>query len=150
MSIAASGFPTMLLLPRITTCFPGGSCPLRTRSSWTPAGVAGTNRGDPMSIRPTFTGWKQSTSFRGDTAATAFSVRICGGRGWCTRGLRAHVPLVSRVLADEDGDEAGRAPPRDQRVDPGLELGPDRVRDRLPVDHDRPHRRLPGRHGGRP
>ena len=36
----------MLLRPKITTCLPPGSFPLRIRSSTTPAGVAGANRED--------------------------------------------------------------------------------------------------------
>jgi len=45
MSNAAKGLPTMLLRPTITMSFLSGSCPLRTKSSTTPDGVAGANRG---------------------------------------------------------------------------------------------------------
>src|SRR5438876_251842 len=85
MRSAARGFPTMLLRPAMTTSFPPGSWPERRRSSTTPAGVAGAKRGRPIRTSPTFVGWKQSTSFRGSTAATARSTRICGGSGCCTR-----------------------------------------------------------------
>src|SRR2546428_2117112 len=82
---AASGFPTMLLRPTITTSRPLGSYPLRVRSSTTPEGVAGANRGRPISTRPTFTGWKQSTSLSGLTAETALSTEIWSGNGCWTR-----------------------------------------------------------------
>src|SRR5207247_1715531 len=82
---AASGFPTMLLRPTITTSLPLGSYPLRVRSSMTPEGVAGANRGRPISTRPTFTGWKQSTSLSGLTAETALSTEIWSGNGCWTR-----------------------------------------------------------------
>ena len=82
---AARGFPTMLLRPRITTCFPPGSFPLRRRISTTPEGVAGANLGVPIRTRPTFSGWKQSTSFPTATEDTARIVEMCGGRGCWTR-----------------------------------------------------------------
>src|SRR6059036_2966086 len=85
MRRAASGFPTMLLRPTITTSLPLGSYPLRVRSSTTPEGVAGANRGRPISTRPTFTGWKQSTSLSGLTAETALSTEIWSGNGCWTR-----------------------------------------------------------------
>src|SRR5205823_14582018 len=53
---AASGLPTMLLRPRITTSLRSGEFPERRRSSTTPAGVAGANRGRPMRTSPTFVG----------------------------------------------------------------------------------------------
>ena len=45
ISNAARGLPTMLLRPRIATCFPPGSFPDRTSICCTPAGVAGRKRG---------------------------------------------------------------------------------------------------------
>ena len=41
ISIRASGLPTMLLRPTITTSFPAGSIPFRRNSSMTPCGVQG-------------------------------------------------------------------------------------------------------------
>ena len=44
--------------------------PLRCSSCWMPCGVQGRNRGRPWTIRPTFSGWKASTSFSGLTASS--------------------------------------------------------------------------------
>ena len=48
---------------------PAVSIPSAASSSCTPAGVQGRNRGRPWTIRPTFSGWKASTSFSGSTAS---------------------------------------------------------------------------------
>ena len=47
--------------------------------------MAGANRGVPMRTSPTFSGWKQSTSFSTATEETARIVGIWGGRGCWTR-----------------------------------------------------------------
>ena len=86
MSRDAIGFPTMLERPTITACLPEGSTPER-KSIWiTPAGVHGASTsGAPVARRPTFTGWKPSTSFPGRIRSSTTWSRIWSGRGSCTR-----------------------------------------------------------------
>ena len=58
---------------------------LRTSICWMPCGVQGRNRGRPCTIRPTFSGWKASTSFSGLTASSTRVSSICLGSGNWTR-----------------------------------------------------------------
>ncbi len=81
----AMGLPTMLDLPTTTTSAPSVFVPLRTISSWIPAGVQGRKSGLPITIFPTFTGWKASTSLSGRMARRIFPESTCFGRGSCTR-----------------------------------------------------------------
>ena len=50
-----------------------------------PAGVQGRNRGSPSIRRPTFSGWKASTSFSGRMASSTARLSSPSGRGSCTR-----------------------------------------------------------------
>src|SRR5436309_1215873 len=80
--------------------------------STTPRGVAGANRGRPISTRPTLTGWKQSPSLSGLTAETALSTEIWSGSGcWtrmpCTFGSLLNRPTSWRSRAS--GTSAGRS-----------------------------------------
>ena len=79
----ARGIPTILLSPTITTLFCLKSMPLRFNSSMQPRAVHGTNRAvrPRMSVRPTFSGWKPSTSFRGSKCSMTSSSSMWGGRG---------------------------------------------------------------------
>ena len=51
----------------------------------TPRGVQGTRPGWPLASRPTFSGWKPSTSLAGSTASTTVWVSMWVGRGSWTR-----------------------------------------------------------------
>lgn len=64
----AAGFPTMRLLPRMTTCFPGMETLEALRSSMMPAGVQAT-KPDSSSWQsfPRLAALKPSTSLRGET-----------------------------------------------------------------------------------
>ena len=81
VSSIAMGLPTMLLRPSTTHRFPAGEMPYSLSISMTPAGVQGRNTGAPMDSRPTFTGWKQSTSLSGAMAFRTASSSRCFGRG---------------------------------------------------------------------
>ena len=49
-----------------------------------PAGVQGRKHSSPMTMRPTFTGVKPSTSLSGEMASMTRFSRICPGSGSCT------------------------------------------------------------------
>ena len=53
---SAIGFPTILLLPIITQCFPSILIPERFKSWMIPAGVQDTKPGSPIQSRPTLSG----------------------------------------------------------------------------------------------
>ena len=80
-----SGRPTIWLRPITTTDAPASATPARRRSSTTPAGVHGTNAGRPSTMRPTFVGWKPSTSLAGSTASITSRSMEASGSGSCTR-----------------------------------------------------------------
>ena len=77
----AIGFPTILLLPITTQCFPEISILLLFKSSIIPAGVHDTNPFLPITSEPTLTGEKPSTSFLGDIDSITRSSSICPGSG---------------------------------------------------------------------
>ena len=57
MRRSASGFPTIILRPRMTTCVPVMSILLSTSNRWTPSGVHGTKPvGSPSASFATFSG----------------------------------------------------------------------------------------------
>ena len=85
ISSSAIGLPTISLRPSTTARRPASSTPLRASSCITPAGVQGTKRARFCSSRPTFTGWKPSTSFSGRTASSTRCASTCAGSGSCTR-----------------------------------------------------------------
>ena len=59
--------------------------PERRRISTTPFGVQGTNDGSPSTMRPTFVGWKPSTSLAGSMASMTSRSMEASGSGSCTR-----------------------------------------------------------------
>src|SRR3989339_312074 len=93
----AIGFPTILLRPIITQCFPDVSTPYLISSSNIPAGVADINEGRPRTILPTFTGWKPSTSFLGSIDSITFCSSICLGKGNCT--IRPSTELLLLIFS---------------------------------------------------
>ncbi len=84
-SMIASGIPTRLPRPTITTSRCSISMPERTSISTTPRGVQGRNEGSPRTMRPTLTGDRPSTSLSGEIASCSASTSIWGGTGSCTR-----------------------------------------------------------------
>ena len=85
MSRAAIGFPTILLLPIITACFPSGSIFERASISITPLGVAGTKQSWPAINLPMFIGEKPSTSLAGFIDSRTKFSSIWSGSGNCTK-----------------------------------------------------------------
>ena len=81
----ASGFPTILLRPTTTAWAPSVFTPIFLSITHIPCGVQGRNPFEPMSMFPTLTGWKPSTSFSGEIASVTFCSFICLGRGSWTR-----------------------------------------------------------------
>ena len=79
--IIALDFPTKEETLSFLDRFPAGEMPYSLSISMTPAGVQGRNTGAPMDSRPTFTGWKQSTSLSGAMAFRTASSSRCFGRG---------------------------------------------------------------------
>ena len=59
----AKGFPTILLLPITTACFPSISISYSSNIFITPYGVQEINVSSPISNLPTFIGLNPSTSF---------------------------------------------------------------------------------------
>ena len=84
-SISPIGRPTMLLRPTMTQCLPSGEMPYSCSMSIIPAGVHGISVPSPVTMRPTFIGWKASTSFSGAIAFITARSDICSGSGSCTR-----------------------------------------------------------------
>lgn len=79
------GFPTILLFQIITTCFPGRGTSYSCMSFITPAGVHGVNQlGSASMTLPWFSGWNQSTSFKGLICFITSDSSMCSGRGSCT------------------------------------------------------------------
>ena len=89
----AIGFPTMLLLPITTQCFPSISIFERFNNWIIPAGVQDKKPGSPIVIAPTLCGWKPSTSFFGEIAWMILSSSMCFGTGSCTK-----IPQTSSLL----------------------------------------------------
>ena len=101
-SSTATGLPTMLLRPITTACLPLMSIPANSISLMMPWGVHGRKQRSPMSILPTLTGVKPSTSFSGAIASMTALSRMCFGTGSCTRmpwtagsALRSFTSLTS-------------------------------------------------------
>ena len=69
-----------------------------------PEGVQGTREGRPWARRPTFSGWKPSTSLRGSMASSTRVASTAAGNGSCTRipctaGSRFKPTTASRIAA---------------------------------------------------
>ncbi len=87
-SSSAIGLPTMSLRPITTARRPATTMPSRFSSSITPSGVQATSTARFCASRPTFCGWKPSTSLAGETASnTRCSAPrpMPAGSGDCTR-----------------------------------------------------------------
>ena len=78
---AAIGFPTILLLPIMTACFPSGLIFDLASISITPLGVAGAKQSWPEMRRPMFIGEKPSTSFSGFMVSRTTFSSIWSGNG---------------------------------------------------------------------
>ncbi len=74
----AIGRPTIVDRPTIRARAPSSATPACDNNRITPAGVQGTIAGSPMASRPTFSGWKPSTSFPGSIASTIACGGMCG------------------------------------------------------------------------
>ena len=75
------GFPTILLLPIITQCFPSIEMSERFKSSIIPFGVQETIPFSPMLSLPTLIGEKPSTSLSGAIVRIIRSSSMCFGSG---------------------------------------------------------------------
>ena len=108
-SSIAIGFPTISLRPITTACAPAIAMPLRTSSSTMPDGVHGISRARPCTSRPTFVGWKPSTSLAGSIASNT----RCAASAPHRRGKRRlHEDAVvhgARVQVARRAPEARRA-----------------------------------------
>ena len=144
------GLPTMLERPHHHDVLPPrGPTPLLSSISMTPRGVQGARTsGSPVARRPTFTGWKPSTSLSGSMASRTFDSSICRGNGQLDQDAvngRVRVQFRDQI---EQFALAGRSGQGDlPRVDTRLGGRPGSSCPRTAGSPDR-HRRVPWRGPG--
>src|SRR5436190_6702820 len=103
-SSCATGRPTRVERPITTACLPLNDPSVSASSIEQPSGVQGTGKssGAPEAIepsRPTFIGWKPSTSLSGSTARRMSAVTMGLGSGSWTRMPCTAGSLFSRVMS---------------------------------------------------
>ena len=112
MVFALSGGQPVLLKAGTDNAGEWESSPISGLEDMQPAGVQGNRAGSPVTILPTLTGWKPSTSFEGSMRLriSASNCAIWAGRGSCTRmpsifssAFRASILAINSSLLVSSG-----------------------------------------------